>query len=206
MLPDTSDSIDLLRKLLSLNKEINNNGNITNASMLIPAVIRLYIHDLIIFYLLSIFEDYESDTNSLLFQMRTIVLDEIANYLFFVNRKDEDIVLTIKTKRARENINRKAAFDRMSSDMQNTQKLFRRFNIGTIFEGYADEDVEINELVMQGNDMAEDSRLNLGITDEEAEQQMMLDLAMGDQYDDTQLGIGIHGNDEMVNLYGGDDE
>ena len=136
----------------------------------------------------------------------TIVLDEIANYLFFVNRKDEDIVLTIKTKRARENINRKAAFDRMSSDMQNTQKLFRRFNIGTIFEGYADEDVEINELVMQGNDMAEDSRLNLGITDEEAEQQMMLDLAMGDQYDDTQLGIGIHGNDEMVNLYGGDDE
>ena len=206
MLPDTSDSIDLLRKLLSLNKEINNNGNITNASMLIPAVIRLYIHDLIIFYLLSIFEDYESDTNSLLFQMRTIVLDEIANYLFFVNRKDEDIILTIKTKRARENINRKAAFDRMSTDMQNTQKLFRRFNIGTIFEGYADEDVEINELVMQGNDMAEDSRLNLGITDEEAEQQMMSDLAMGDQYDDTQLGIGIHGNDEMVNLYGGDDE
>ena len=56
----------------------------------------------------------------------------------------------------------------MSTEVQNTQKLFRRFNTGTIFEGYEAEDVDINEMILQGR-MASDSRENIGITDEEAE-------------------------------------
>ena len=87
--------------------------------------------------------------------------------------------------------------------MQNTQKLFRRFNIGTIFEGYEDDDVTINEALSQGQDMAEDSRENLGV--EGDNQDMPFDYAAGDELFDTQLGIGIHGSEEMENIYGGDD-
>ena len=40
-----------MEKLLSLNKEFNIDGVITKANITIPAVMRLYIHDLVIFYL-----------------------------------------------------------------------------------------------------------------------------------------------------------
>ena len=205
LLPETGECIVLLRQLVSLNKKFNKNGIITDVNISMPAILRVYLHDLIIFYLNSLFDNYGSEIDAVLFDIRVMLLNEIADYLYSIDRKDEDIVNTIKTKRARENINRKNAFDRMSTEMQNTQKLFRRFNIGTIFEGYEAEDVNINEMILQGEDMASDSRENIGITDEEAEHAALEQFALQDEYGDSQIGIGVHGYEEMNNLYGGDD-
>ncbi|MDA7573876.1 hypothetical protein N8751_01185, partial [bacterium] len=204
-LPDTSATIDILRDLLSLNKKFNINGDIVSLNMTIPSIIRLYIHDLIIFYLNSIFTQSESEINTLLYDIRVMLINEITNYLYTINRTDADIQQTIKTKRAKENIYRKNAFDRMSGEMRETQKLFRRFNIGTIFTGYAEEEVDINTMIMNGEDMAEDGREHIGMDEEGIDAVIQQELAFQEEYGDTEFGMGAYDQEAMGNIYGDDD-
>jgi len=205
ILPDTSATIDILRDLLSLNKKFNINGDIVSLNMTIPSIIRLYIHDLIIFYLNSIFTQSESEINTLLYDIRVMLINEITNYLYTINRTDADIQQTIKTKRAKENIYRKNAFDRMTGEMRETQKLFRRFNIGTIFTGYAEEEVDINTMIMNGEDMAEDGREHIGMDEEGIDAVIQQELAFQEEYGDTEFGMGAYDQEAMGNIYGGDD-
>ena len=138
--------------------------------------------------------------------MRTILINEITNYLYTINRTDADIQHTIKTKRAKENIYRKNAFDRMSVEMRETQKLFRRFNIGTIFTGYEDDEVDINTMIMTGEDMAEGTREHMGLDDEEIDAIIQEEYAFQEEMGDTELGMGAYGQEAAGNIYGGDDE
>ena len=205
ILPETSTTINILRDLLSLNKKFNIHGDIVSVNVTIPSIIRIYLHDLIIFYLNSIFTQYDSEINTLLYNVRVMLINEITNYLYTINRTDADIQQTIKTKRAKENIYRKNAFDRMSGEMRETQKLFRRFNIGTIFTGYAEEEVDINTMVMNGEDMAETDRQYMGLDDEGIDALIQQDLAFQEEYGDTEFGMGAYDQEAMGNIYGDDD-
>ena len=69
----------------------------------------------------------------------------------FLNLSDEDIFESIKLKRAKENLNRKKRFDKLSEELKHTQKLYRRFNLGNLFD--LEEDIDLN--VFNGDNLAE---------------------------------------------------
>ena len=74
----------------------------------------------------------------------------------FINLSDEDIFESIKLKRAKENLNRKKRFDKLSDELKHTQKLYRRFNLGNLFD--IDEDIDLN--VFNGDNLAEIDNLD----------------------------------------------
>ena len=88
------------------------------------------------------------------------VADLINNFL---DLSDKNIFDSIKLKRAKENLNRKKRFDRLSDELKHTQKLYRRFNLGNMFE--IEDDITLN--VFNGENLAENNEIHDVLLDED---------------------------------------
>ena len=87
----------------------------------------------------------------------TSVIEDIENIIFINNTTDSDIMHIIKMKRANENITRKKRFEDMTDDRKYSQKLYRRFNIGELFN-MDDINLNLDNDLFQGVDLAANDR------------------------------------------------
>ena len=163
VLKDSDEYLDLnisytniyvfMNNLNSLNNVLNSKGEIVTVNILKPDIVINILQDIIIRILKSVMALNNEHYDNLLVQFYKNTTVLIKN---FVNLSDKDIFSSIKLKRAKENLNRKTRFDKMSEELKQTQKLYRRFNLGNIFD--LDDDIELN--VFNGENMAEGGPLD----------------------------------------------
>ena len=198
-LPDTDNIIKFISSLLSINNTINLDGTMGNNNILLPTFIKYFIIDIIADLLYNIFSTIDSEDSVI----STIddLLEEILFYIQINNKTELDIQDTIKLKKKKENNQRKNKFDRMTTDMQNIQKLMRRFNLGAQFAARND-DVEINEEQIYQEDMADHQGLTAAELAEQLENQE--EFMSGIQAEEEAMfmgGTGFIDAEEMQNIF-----
>ena len=149
-----------IESLSSLNNTFDIDGKISKINVLKPDIVIIFLQDILARIIELIFNIDNLVFNNMLVEYYLEVANLINNFL---DLSDKNIFDSIKLKRAKENLNRKKRFDRLSDELKHTQKLYRRFNLGNMFE--IEDDITLN--VFNGENLAENNEIHDVLLDED---------------------------------------
>ena len=144
------DYINFINNISVNDFMINVKGETNGVNLMMSS----YITKFISLFIVTILNSIQMKAND---SFMTSVIEDIENIIFINNTTDSDIMHIIKMKRANENITRKKRFEDMTDDRKYSQKLYRRFNIGELFN-MDDINLNLDNDLFQGVDLAANDR------------------------------------------------
>jgi len=136
-----------LQELVCYEAEINSNGETQSIFVNSPKFFNILLKILVVFLLSHLISDdtFEPEQRNVLDTFFNHIYSFMVSVNTFNNMTDTNVFEIIKKQRADENLNKIKRFQKLPEELKNTQKLYRRFNLGNIFSGFEDIQEMVNE-------------------------------------------------------------